>query len=75
LGTATAAVKRLAKIAPGTVVNLEQYPPPANNIQSVLSSLGGGDSQSQSLAALMSQLGRILAPLLSSDRTLRAQLP
>jgi len=75
LGTATAAVKRLAKIAPDAVVNLEQYPPPANNIQSVLSSLGGGDSQSQSLAVLMSQLGRILAPLLFPDRTLRAQLP
>jgi protease-4 len=75
LGTATAAVKRLAKIAPDTLVNLEQYPPPANNIQSVLSSLGGGDSQSQSLTLLMSQLGRILAPLLSPDRTLRAQLP
>jgi protease IV len=75
LAAATAAVKRLARIAPGATVDLEQYPPPSNDLQSALSSLTGGDSESRLLAALMSRLAEIAAPLLSPDQTLRAPLP
>lgn len=75
LGTATAAVKRLAKIAPDAVVNLEQYPPPSNDLQSALASLTSGDSESHLLVQLMSRLAQIAAPLLSPDQTLRAPLP
>jgi protease IV len=75
LGTATAAVKRLARIAPDATVDLEQYPPPSNDLQSALSSLAGGDSESRLLAGLMSRLVQIAAPLLSPDQTLRAPLP
>lgn len=75
LATATAAVKRLAKIAPDAAVDLEQYPPPSNNLQTALASLAGGDSESRLLAQLMSRLAQIAAPLLSPDQTLRAPLP
>jgi protease-4 len=82
LATATAAVKRLAKIAPDAEVELEQYPRPSNDLRSALSSLFGGQGESQSLAGVFSRLPLALAALLSAaeqsagpDQTLRAPLP
>jgi protease-4 len=82
LATATAAVKRLAKIAPDAEVELEQYPRPSNDLRSALSSLVGGQGESQSLAEVLAHLPLALAALLSAvaesagpDQTLRAPLP
>ncbi len=80
LATATAAVKRLAKIDANAAVDLEQYPAPSNDLQSALSSLAGG-SESRSLA--LARLTQLAAPLVAAiegwgepgDHSLRAPLP
>jgi protease-4 len=82
--TATAAVKRLAKIAPDAEVALEQYPAPSSNFASALSNLTSA-SQSRSLAGLLMQrLSQLASPLLAAlggwgpeagSPTLRAPLP
>ena len=82
LATATAAVKRLAKIDANATVDLEQYPAPSNDLQSALSSLAGG-SESRSLTAAFARLAQLAAPLVTAieswgepgDHSLRAPLP
>ena len=82
LTTATAAVKRLAKIDANATVDLQQYPAPSNDLQSALSSLAGG-SESRSLTAAFARLAQLAAPLVSAieswgepgDHSLRAPLP
>jgi len=83
LATATAAVKRLAKIDADAAVDLEQYPAPSNDLQSALSSLAGGGSESRSLAMAFARLAQLAAPLVNAveswgepgDHSLRAPLP
>ena len=82
LATATAAVKRLAKIDANATVDLEQYPAPSNDLQSALSSLAGG-SESRSLTVTFARLAQLAAPLVAAieswgepgDHSLRAPLP
>ncbi len=82
--TATAAVKRLAKIDPAAEVNLEQYPPPSNDIRSMLSRLTGGLVESGTSIGTLQRLAEFLRPFVAAaevmagdpgDRVLRAPLP
>lgn len=82
--TATAAVKRLAKIDARTPVALVQYPPPSNDLKAALASFTGASSESSATLLAIARLAQIAEPMLGAmgalggepgDRSLRAPLP
>ena len=84
LDMATAVLKRLAKLDPQAEVNLQQYPPPSNDLRTAISNLASGNSETRSAAFALVRLVEAAEPLLNAidsftarpdDRVLRAPLP